>query len=458
MAGDQNLSPVASGPRSQDLRAALRRQFWVIIVAAIVCGAFAFAYASSRKPRFESRATVQLFATATEDAPGGGLGRTLDVETQATVARSTLLLTAVGERLGLTASQVRKSSHAEAAPTGDILYLFYTAGTAERAAEGATTYTEEFLAARRAVVDEALNAQRDLLTKQITDLNAEISDLTTQIKATSDDDQVALNVLIQSQSLALRNLGTAKDDLAKIENTESSGRVIVDPRTAVSKTGLQVPFTTLGGALVGMLMGFVIALLRDRGDDRYGSAVGLESMGIRESGRVRYVPNPSSPGRIDPGAIRAYSRLLTRLSFSNGLPSDTERSVLLVSVESATLPIDSAERVAEMLLLESAKLGIVLEVFSVESSAPAGQSYWEKVPTLIGDLARVNDLVVVPGQPLDRTATGLGIASVVRETLLLVSLKTPVTTVEQAVDDLRSVDAEDVSVLVLTNIPRRASR
>jgi uncharacterized protein involved in exopolysaccharide biosynthesis len=112
MAGDQNLSSVGGGSRTPDLRAALRRQFWVIIAAAVVVGGVAFAYASSRKPRFESRSTVLLIATATEDAPGGGLGRTLDVETQATVARSTSLLTAVGERMGLTAAQVRKSSRA----------------------------------------------------------------------------------------------------------------------------------------------------------------------------------------------------------------------------------------------------------------------------------------------------------------------------------------------------------
>jgi ElaB/YqjD/DUF883 family membrane-anchored ribosome-binding protein len=462
MAGDQNLSSVGGGPRSPDLRAALRRQFWVIVAAALVVGGGAFGYASSRKPKYESRSTVLLIATATEDAPGGGLGRTLDVETQATVARSTSLLTAIGERMGLTASQVRKSSHAQAAPTGDILYLYYTAGTAERAAEGATTYTEEFLAERKAVVDDAVDAERTLLNTQVKDLSDEISDLTAEI-----DDLVAqgdnasttqLTVLQQSQALAIRDLSTAKDNLAKIENTDSSGRVVVDPRTAVSKTGLQVPFTTLGGALVGLLMGFVIALLRDRNDDRYGSAVGLDQMGIRESGRIRYVSNPKSPGRIDPGALRAYARLLTRLSFANGLPSDTERSVLLVGVESVTLPGEAADRVAEMLAIESSKLGIVLEVFSVESSAPAGQSYWEKVPTVIGDLARVNDLVLVPGQPLDRTATGLGLASVVTETLLLVSLKTPVSVVQQAIDDLRSVEAEDVSVVVLTNVPRRSGR
>ncbi len=460
MAGDLNLAATAGGPRTPDLRAALRRQILVIIACGLIGGLAGLGYASSREASFESKSTLQLFATATESAPGGGLGRTLDVETQATVARSTSLLAAVGERLGMSAAQARKASRGEAAPTGDILYLFFNSPNAQAAAEGATVYSEEFLAQRRSVVEQAVESQKDLLKTKIDSLTTEIADLTLQINNIGDTgSDPELFVLQQSQSLAIKDLGDARDALANIGTAESSGRVIVDPRTAVSRTGLQVSITTLGGALVGLLIGLVLALFRDRNDDRYGSAVGLESMGIHESGRVRYVANPRAPvGRNEPLAFQAYSRLLTRLSFSDGLPSDAQRSVLLVPVESETLPPEASERVAETLALESSKLGIVLDVFSTSTAVPNGQSYWESVPAAIGELTRVNDLVLIPGQALDRTAAGLGMASVVKETLLLVSLRTPVAAVQQAIDDLRSVDAEDVSVVVLTHLPRRSRR
>jgi hypothetical protein len=468
MAGDQNSS-YAGAPRTPDLRAALGRQFLVIIACAILGAALGLGYSATQKATYESRATVQLIATSTEESPGGGLGRSLDVETQATVARSTSLFTTVGVRLGMTATQVRSHSGAEAAPTGDIMYLFFRAGTAERAALGAAVYTEEFLALRQGVVDDAADARRAVLEAQQKALTEQIDSLTAQIDAlgpTTDADgnvtaaAAQVGVLQQQQGLAIRDLASVGDSLANIDK-ETTGRVVVDPRTAVSKTGLRVSYTTLGGGLMGLLLGLIVALLRDRNDDRYGSAVGLDSLGIHESGRVRYVPNPGAPqrGRADAVALQAYSRLLTRLSFSNGLPSNAERSVLLVTVETETVPADAAERVAETLALESAKLGIVLDVFSAGLTAPAaGSSYWESVPASIAKLTKENDLVLVPGAPLDLSATSLGLASVVRETVLLVSLRTPVTAVRQAIDDLASVDAEDVHVVVLTNLSRRARR
>lgn len=298
MAGDQNTS-WANTSRTPDIRAAIRRQLPLIVALTLIGGLAGFGYSVTRDATYESKATVQLIATSSEQAPGGGLGRTLDVETQATVARATTLLTTVADRLGLTITQVRRSSQAEAAATGDILYLKFEAGTAEKAAEGATVYTEEYMAQRQAIVDQEVDEQRQLLEAQRDDLTAQRDDLTAQIAESSVDDP-EYNVLVQSQTLAIRDLAAVRDSLASISNPDVPARVLVDPRTAVNKTGLQVPYTTLGGGLVGLLLGIILGLLRDRNDDRYGSAVDLDSIGIHETGRLRYVANPRSPqaGRV----------------------------------------------------------------------------------------------------------------------------------------------------------------
>ena len=96
------------GEESPDLLAALRRQWLTILIAALVGTLGAWLYASAQPPEFEAKSTLLLIAAGDESSPGGGRDRSLDVDTWATVARSTELLQQVAERVG---SRARGRSH-----------------------------------------------------------------------------------------------------------------------------------------------------------------------------------------------------------------------------------------------------------------------------------------------------------------------------------------------------------
>jgi hypothetical protein len=407
---------------------------------------------------------VLLKALTTEVAPGGGRERTLDVETQATVARSTALLQAVGDRLGLTAAEVKAASRVEAAPTGDVLFIYFVDDEAEFAAEGALAYTEEYLGQRKSTADNAAKRQKSLLETQVDTLEAEITELTAQI-----EDQIALgdagltqSVVLQTrQNLAIRDVAAATDEIARIDDDQVAGQVVVDPRTAVNRTGLKVGFTVGGGLAVGLLVGVVVALLRDRRDDRYGSALGLEGLGVHEEARIRFPEARATGGRLD-SVRRDYARLLVRLRFSGQAGASTSRSILLLAVESSTLPADSANAVASALAAEGPDNGLTALILESdrERIVDGGGStpYWSLFVQSLRQANNDNDIVIVTAGSFDRSVAGLSIASKVDQVVLLVSLATPVSHVVATIEDLQSIDARDVGVVVLTRVPSRRRR
>ncbi|MGE0141369.1 MAG: hypothetical protein AB7R77_26530 [Ilumatobacteraceae bacterium] len=460
MSVDHLPSQAAGASRTPDLQGVMRRQWPIIVLCGLLATAITTAYIATSKVTYEAKATVQLTALPGEVAPGGGRERTLDVETQALVARSTALLETVGDRLDLTAAQVRSSSNVEAAPTGDVLYIEFEDEDAEFAAQGALAYAEEFLAQRKATADNAAKRQKDLLNAQINALNDEIARLTTLIQDKLENGESAdpeTGVYTQSQTAAIRDLADAQAEIAAIDDDLKPGNIIVDPRTSVNRTGLRVGFTIGGGLAVGLLVGVIVAYLRDRRDDRYGAALGLESMGVQEVGRVRY-PTGERPtgGRVDT-IRRAYARLLVRLNFSPTTTSAHSRSILLLAVESATLPPNAVRLVTNALAAEGPDNGLAAAVLASDRGQDGGDPapFWSTFTESLQQANRENDIVLVTAGSFDRSVAGLSIASKVDQVVLLVSLATPVSELLTAIEDLQSVDAHEVGVVVLTRVPSR---
>ena len=225
----------------------------------------------------------------------------------------------------------------------------------------------------------------------------------------------------------------------------------------MNRTGLRVGFTLAGGLFVGALAGVVVAMLRDRRDDRYGSAVGLESLGVQEVGRIRYPSEvKTASGRLD-STRRAYARLLVRLNFSPAV--NETRSILLLAVESSTLPANAVKAVAQALASEGPDNGLAATVLSSERGRPnetdENAPYWSTFTDALKQANRENDIVIVTAGSFDRSVAGLAIASKVDQVVLLVSLSTHVNDLLAAIEDIQSVDAHEVGVVVLTRVPSR---
>jgi hypothetical protein len=451
--------PTTPSEQNPDLLAALGRQWLTILLAALIGALLGWGYAAAKQTTYESRSTLLLIPVGNESDPGGGRNRSLDVDTWATVARSTNLLQDVATQLGRELADVRGRTTAAAAPTGDVLVLTFNARNRDAAIEGATVYSDLFLQARRNQVNADTVKREQELNALAEDTRAQIADLTAQIEEEEDkgDDasDARIGILSTSLQLAVEDLADINTELATTDTDVEAGRILVQPATNVQRTGVSTRLATIAGLLVGALIGLIVALLRDRYDDRYGSAVGAENLGIKEIARIPYAPEGT---RRERDGMHAYSRLITLLTFANRGEPDAGRSVLLLPVDSRTLPRDSARRVAATLEASGKATGMVIGVWSEHTNLEAGPAYWDATVAGVQSLTEASDLALVPVLALDRAATGLGLAALADDTLLLVSESTPMQAVLTAIEDLRTVDVIDPQVVVVTGAPSSPGR
>ena len=446
-----------SAERSPDLVAVLLRQWFVIVLCGVLGAAAGWFYTSTRPPTYESRATVLLIAAGGEQSPGGGLNRSLDVDTWATVARSTVLLQDVADELGLPLGTVRSKSSVQPSPTGDVLLISFTSAVSAEAARGAEVYSEQFLQARRMSVNAAtiaraenLRGQRDELIGQIDRLTAEIADEEAKGDLAS---QSELGVLVATRDLAIERLASVNTELASTDTDVETGRVIIDPQTAVSATGFSVPLATIVGLLAGLLVGLILALLRDRYDTRYASRGGAEVFGLREVGRVPYEAASGGGGKTS-----EYTRTISRLNFARSTDFQNSIAVLLLPVESESLPDDVSWMIAGGLEAGGLEAGIVVDTLDDGDAASGPEASWKDTTDQVDRHRRANDIVLVPTRALDQTALGIGLATAVDQTLVLVSDRTTTQQIQQVLDDLYGVEGGPIQVLVVTGVKRRHLR
>ncbi len=444
---------MGAGDESPDLLAALRRQWLTIVIVAVVGTLGAWLYSSSQPTAYQSKSTLLLIAGGDETSPAGGRNRSLDVDTWATVARSTELLQQVAGKLDLELDVVRERTTATAAPTGDVLVLTFEAPSTEEAVEGASVYSDEFLATRRTAVNASTLERQQQLEGLARDLNVQIDDLGQQIASEERKGELAsdskLAVLIATQQQAIERLAEIDTELGTLDANVETGRIIIDPQTAVQRVGIGLALMALSGLLVGALIGLILALLRDRYDDRYSSAIEPEYFGLREIARVPYAQERGRKGR---NSMLGYSRLITRLTFAKRGEPDIGRSVLLLPIESRTLPFDAARRIAAALEQCGSDTGIATAVWGEDVLPEQSRAYWEATIVGVQELRASHDLVLVPELALDYSAIGIGLAALVNDTLLIVSEETPMRSVQLALEDLRGVNVDHVEVVVLTGI------
>lgn len=452
----RSTSGVAGVPadRSPDLLAALRRQWGVVLALAVVGAGLGWVYSSTLAVTFEARSTLLLIAAGTEEAPGGGRDRTLDVDTWATVARSTEVLSEVAQELDRDLDNVRARTTAAAAPTGDVVVITFEAPTEDQAVDGAAVYSSIFLDTRRASVNSTTVERERQLDTLAADLTEEIQAISGQIDAEEQRGEFAsasrLSVLIAAQQRATNQLADINAELVTLDDDVETGRVLIDPATAVQRAGLGSSLILMSGLFAGILLGLIAALLKDRYDDRLDSATDLETLGISEIARV---PHIGSDRRATP--LDGYSRLATKLAFVGSRNFSSGRTVLLLPVESRSMPVNAAVSVAGAIEQTASDAAISVSVWAGDGSDERSRAFWRSVTESLDDLKAATDLVVVPALPLDRSSIGIALAALVDAAVLVVSEDTPVREIQAALEDLKGTDARCGDIVVLTSVRRR---
>lgn len=306
----------------------VRRRKWLILTIGAVFLVGALVRSSQQDPLYSASSEVLLSRTPVPTEIAGGTNQTFSqqpdrvAKTEAAVAA----VPAVAERVleaadveDMTVEQFLARSSATAKTDADLLVLNVKAGNPEEAAELASEYAEQFSAYRKELDTDALHSARVDLENRIQELRA------------SKDADKAVIADLEGQA---QQLGTA--EALATGNTS----VIRSPTTADATKIRPRPLrdAVLAGA-IGLLLGIVVAFLRDAVDTRIRAAEEIgDRLGVPLLARI---PEPPRPLQMSDGLVmladpngreaEAFRMLRTNLDFVN-----VERGARTVMVTSAS--------------------------------------------------------------------------------------------------------------------------
>jgi succinoglycan biosynthesis transport protein ExoP len=292
------------------------RYHLAVVMASLVLGGLAgVLYAASSPTAYTSTARVLVNPSVGNPfAPTPTAVRQdelTSLETEAQVARSAEVLASVAadQSPAMTTTALERGLQIVVPPNTQILQISYTAADPAVAQRVTAAVARTYLANRAQRFDEVNTARIDRLQTQTDGVVNDLRDATAAAQTGSAADR-----LFQSQlATALRNeLVSLRAQRTALETSDSpAGAVIAPASTAQSATDLVAAVAPVGGALVGLGVGCLIALLLERARGVVRSQVEVEESGLPVAAAV---PSPGWRTRLlrrhDPRALDGTIRRL----------------------------------------------------------------------------------------------------------------------------------------------------
>lgn len=321
----------------------LRRQWWVLALA-VLLGVVASAGYTATQPRvYTSVVDVLVTATGVEDDSVSASARTraeINLDTEAQLLKSTAVLTLLREQLGSTLEldELGDRVSVSVPPNTEVLTIGFRGESPQAARDGADAVAVAYLANRSQEASGAVASRRAARQSQILALTTTLQQVSASVPGLAADsaERAIAEGQIQSLSAQIAILTAERDELDTLAPTP--GRVITEASLPDTPSSPVLPMNLAGGALLGLLSGAGIALLRQRRDHQLHDAAQVEA----EAGVSVLVtlPPAESPNVADPATAegRAYVRLRNVLtarggsiSLDPGAPDSRLGSVIMVA-------------------------------------------------------------------------------------------------------------------------------
>ena len=321
-----------------DYGAVLRRRGWIIIALLVIGFLVGLGVAAGVAKSFKATTVVQVQDTSAATNSGtSSTSKTVDgvnLDTEAQVVRSAQVATAAAKSLGLStpAAKLQKDIAVSVPANSTVLNITFTGSSPSAAQSGSLAFAQAYLAQRHATAAAALAAQRTALVNEITPLTTQLRSVTTQV-ATLPDASSARALAEAQQGLLVSQINGLNAQLAPLASISTvGGAVITSPQRPTAPSSPSKPLYAGGGALVGLLLGFLIMagleildprLRGRRGAERLLQVPVLAELDIRPDERWASVVKPTSP------AARGFGELCDALAGSEG----GHRTILVVGVD-----------------------------------------------------------------------------------------------------------------------------
>jgi uncharacterized protein involved in exopolysaccharide biosynthesis/Mrp family chromosome partitioning ATPase len=286
----------------------LRRHWWVLLVAT-GAGLGAGTAITHALPRvYESSTSVLVQAVGQDtNAAGGRTNGTINLDTEAQLVGSGAVAVKAAALLRTSVNPVElaKDVSVEVPANTTVLVIRYEADTPQAAQAGSHAFAEAYLRNREETARSGLDTQIKSLTLKLRQLTTSLGSINSKLaiaKAGSSQHGNLESLRINSQN-QLNSLSGKLNELTT--TTIGAGNIISDAREPDAPTSPNAMLNMAAGTMAGLLLGLVLAFVRERFDrrlrsvadvrDRAGIGV-LAALDERSTPRFDDVLQPYGPG------------------------------------------------------------------------------------------------------------------------------------------------------------------
>lgn len=278
------MSDVTATPASHTSTAHAVRHHLAWVVLYLLLGALGgWLYSASTPATFTSTARVLVNPSSGNPfVPTPSSVRQdemTSLETEAQVLRSAEVLEqVVATNPGWTVGQLQRNLSVQVPPNTQILEITYSSNDRAEAQAVAQAVADGFLANRVQRYEEVNGAR----IARVQDRTAEVAEQLEQETALAQEGSDAEKLFHLEMVETLRNeLVSLRAQRTALDNSESPAGAVIAPASAAASTaGLTSMVVPVGGALVGLALGCLVAVVLERLRGRIGSEHDVELRGV----------------------------------------------------------------------------------------------------------------------------------------------------------------------------------
>lgn len=307
-----------------------RRRWRVVVATALIIGAVSVALLTVWPKTYTATATVSLEAFSTQlFDTSRPVDQLIDIPGEIKIATSAVVADRAAEDLGRPedAAAIRDSIEASGAPGDTTLTLAATATSADDAVETANAVAAAYLDHRQEAATERRDVALSLVRDTVGGLRAQLVNVNRRLSEASPGSRQAAEATSDRTVLVgqLSDLTTRQNAIA---TTVLAPGEVVGPATSERVEESPRPALVIGsGVLLGLVVGLLLAFVRDRSDTRLRDA---EHLGEVTRAPVLGAIAPSAYGAQLAAADAAQLRLVrARLLAALG---DTPFSLLVLDL------------------------------------------------------------------------------------------------------------------------------
>jgi Mrp family chromosome partitioning ATPase len=255
----------------------LRRHWWVVVLLTLVGVTGAAAFARVQPKVYQSATSVLVSPTGVQEsnATGGRTNNSINLDTEAQLLVSTDIATAAGHlmKVATPPDQLAANVTVTVPPNTTVLTVTYAAGSPKGAQAGSHAFATAYLQNRQSSAQADLTTQITALDAKVKQFSASLSQLSSRVSqlGSGDPNRADLNSQINTLTSQINALTGRENQLAT--TTVTAGKIISDAPLPPDPSNPSIPLFLGSGAMVGLLLGLGVAIVRERIDPRVRRAV-----------------------------------------------------------------------------------------------------------------------------------------------------------------------------------------